>query len=544
MSLWSATEESTLLLLQGWGVDVAGVRIEPAGTSGALAAARLEGRTAVIEAEPARLPRSLQGAQVDSLQHQLDSPRAAGRIAAVCAPLLTSTWRQAPLPADPRLAARMLELDQVRAEAHLRRHHPSLRLLLPTVSTWLARTPIAGSDDAAAHQLLAAVCPRADALVIPTSTTEHVKGALVDYLGPTVMREYVTLWRQVLAAPDQRSALLGLATEWLRLSDLHLPRHEDRASTPELMAVTSRRATVDLETAEADAVDAVTRLRSEIVDGDDSGAAARRTTNIDPDHGAAGAGTGLPAHRALRHRAPTEAHLLLRTQLRAALSVAKQRQLATVARPTQIPTGRTNTRELVRMTAQQHTGTPVTATPWTRHIPEMDTRPDIRVAAVLDTSVSMAPWLASATELMWAVACAAHDLGGAATVWGFGGDAFEIVRGGSSPHLVPQIRDSGAGSDGYADAVTQACRSVDLLGTDGARLLVVLTDGRLPTAEARDLQQAVSDAADSGVTVLWALTGGTSDRLVPDQAILAQGVTPRRFVDTVHRVLISTVSSH
>lgn len=539
MALWSVTEESVLRMLQGWGVKVDQVDIVPTGTSGSAAAVRLEGNTAVIEAERARLPRLMQGAKVDALVHQLTDPRASAQMAAVCAPLLTSTWRQAALPEDPRLAETMLELDQLRAEAQLRRRDPSLRLLFPTISTWLARTPISGSDDAAAYQLLTAVCPRADALVIPTSTTEHIKEALADYLGPDLMRQYVTLWRRVLAAPDQRSAVVALSSEWLQLADARLPRHRDRVSSPELLARASRRATSDLEIAEAAALETVAALRDDMDDGDDQ---TRRSIVLDPDHGAAGAGTGLPAHRSLRHRAPTEEDDLLRTQLRSALSVAKRRQLSTVARSTQVPTGRTDTRELVQMAAQQHAGTIVTATPWTRHIPEMDDQPDIRVAAVLDTSASMAPWLESATTLMWAVACAAHDLGGAAAVWGFGGEAFEIVRGGSAPHLVPQIRDSGSGSDGYAEAVNLACRSVDLIGSKGARLLAVLTDGQLPAPEARQLQQTVADAVDSGVTVLWALTGGTTDALVPDQAVVAQGVTPRRFADTVHRVLISIVN--
>lgn len=540
MALWSVTEESVLLMLQGWGVTVEQVVIVPTGSSGAPAAVYLDGDTAVIEAEPAGLPRSMQGVQVDSLTHQLADPRAAARMAAVCAPLVTSTWRQAGLPSDRRLAETMLELDQLRAEAQLRRRQPSLRLLLPTISTWLARAPISGSDDAAAYQLLTTVCPRADGLVFPTSTTEHVKAALVDYLGPAVMREYVTTWRRILAAPDQRSAVMSLATTWLQLADARLPRHRDRASSPELLSRASRRATSALEEAEATALEEVASLRADFAD---TATEVQRNTELDPDHGIAGAGTGLPAHRSLRHRPATEEDQLLRAQLRSALSVAQRRQLSIVDHPTQTPTGRTDTRELVRMSAQQHAGTPITATPWARHIPEMDDQPDIRVAAVLDTSVSMAPWLESATALMWAVACAARDLGGSATVWGFGGDAFEIVRIGSSPHLVPQIRDTGAGSDGYADAVSLACDSAALIGSRGARLLVVLTDGRLPDPEeARRLQQTVADAVASGVTVLWALTGGTTNALAPDQAIVAQGVTPRRFAEAVNRVLISTVS--
>ncbi|PZU00906.1 MAG: hypothetical protein DI630_13505, partial [Gordonia sp. (in: high G+C Gram-positive bacteria)] len=71
MALWSVTEESVLRMLQGWGVKVDQVDIVPTGTSGSAAAVRLEGNTAVIEAERARLPRLMQGAKVDALVHQL-----------------------------------------------------------------------------------------------------------------------------------------------------------------------------------------------------------------------------------------------------------------------------------------------------------------------------------------------------------------------------------------------------------------------------------------------------------------------------------------
>lgn len=56
MALWSVTEESVLLMLQGWGVTVEQVRIVPTGSSGSPAAVYLDGDTAVIEAEPAAFP--------------------------------------------------------------------------------------------------------------------------------------------------------------------------------------------------------------------------------------------------------------------------------------------------------------------------------------------------------------------------------------------------------------------------------------------------------------------------------------------------------
>lgn len=541
MALWQTTEQSVQTLLQGWGLPVDEVQLVAAGHGPATPATTVDGTSVVINTDAGRLPRTMQGARVESLTRQLADPTSAARLAAVCAPLLTSTWRAVPLPEDMELAATLLLLDQSRAEAQIQRQHPVLRALLPTVATWLTRAPIAGSDDAVAYQLLSTVCPRADALVLPTTATARIKAQLVDYLGPVAMREFMSVWRALLAAPDQRSVLLDLSEQWLALAHAHLPRHQDRVSTPTLLATTAQHATNDLEAIEAAAMRRIEAQRDEANELD---GALHPDTEFDPDHGLAGAGTGLPAHRALRHRAPTEADTSLRNELRSALSVAQSRQVTTIARPSHTPIGRADPRELVRMSAQRHSGTPVTAAPWTRHIPEMDAQPDILVAAVLDTSASMAPWLATAAPLMWAVSCAAHDLGGAAAVWGFGGDAFEIIQAGSAPHLVPHVIDSGSGSTGYAAAVATACDQVRLLGTGGARLLVVLTDGRLhDPEEARHLQRTVADAVASGVTVLWALTGGTAEALAPDQAIVVPGVTPGRFADTVRRVLIRTVTT-
>ncbi|MFL0579479.1 hypothetical protein [Dietzia sp. 179-F 9C3 NHS] len=537
VALWRTTEESVQRMLHDWGRPVAAVRIIPPGRSESSTAAYLDGDTAVIDAEPAGLSRAVQGARVDSLTYQLQDPAAAARVAAVCAPLVVSTWRTAPPPRDRRLAETMMRLDQIRAEAQLNRRQPALRYLLPAAATWVARAPVAGSDDAVAFHLLTDICPRTDALILPAAATARIKAPLVDYLGVSAMRDFLSAWRHLLASPDQRSSLMAVARRWIELTDTHLPGYRDRAGAPTLLALAARHATTDLEMIETDALDRVAELRQEL--GDET---ERRSVVLDPDHGAAGAGTGLPAHRSLRHLAPTDDDLALRTDLRSALAVAKARQIATVARPSRTPIGRADPRELVRMAAQQHRGTPVTATPWTRHIPEVEDEPDIVVAAVLDTSASMAPWMRRACPLMWAVACGAHDLGGVAAVWGFGGEAFELIRAGSAPHLVPHVRDSGSGSTGYADAVAAACEEADLIRRRGARLLVVLTDGRLPDPqEARRLQATLTDVVASGATVLWCLTRSVNDALVPDQAIVAQGVTPGLFADTVRGVLLNTV---
>lgn len=542
MALWSTTEQSALRALHNWGAEAPTVQIVPPGR-GPVQDSTLtwdaEG-SVVVDSVMGRIPASAQGVEVDSRGAQMRYPAEAAMVLTAIAPARFSRWRDGHLPEDPRLRRVLWELDQVRVDALLGADDPSLRLLLHAASAWVGRAPYVGSDDAVARQLLTHLCPRADSLTLPISATEPIKGPLVEYLGPEAMRVFIELWRELLACPDHCSLVVGIAVRWLAALDRHLPAHLDLTGSPRVLDRLAYTAAAHLDTLETDARRGLAALREEWTQHSPQ---TLKGANADLRHGVSGAGTGLPADHAIFHRPATATELENRESMRAALAVAKRRHLRLVDTPSRTPVGRADARELVQWAAQRHHGRPLVAAPWRRAVPELSEEPNITVAAVFDASASMASWLRTASPLMWAIAGAAHDLGGIATVWGFGGGAFEMIRAGAAPQLVPELHDRKSGSSGYAEAINAAATTAQVRSRPGARMLIVLTDGRLPGVdEQRRLQEIITSLADSGVSVLWALTGGLRPAVVPDRARVVTGVTPTQFATLVRAALLNEVA--
>lgn len=542
MALWSTTEQSAQRALHNWGVEASSVRIVPP-SQGPLQDSTLSWDTegaVVVDAVMGRIPASAQGAELDSRGAQLRYPAEAAMMLTALSPAKFSRWRDGHLPHNPRLRRVLWDLDQVRADAAMCADDPSLRLVLHSASAWVGRAPYVGSDDAVARQLLTHLCPRADSLTLPIAATEPVKDLLVEYLGPEAMREFIGMWRELVSSPDHRSLVVGVATRWLDALDRHLPDHANLTGSSRQLDRLAHTAATNLDALESKARRRLESLRDEWTAHSPQ---TLKGANADLRHGVSGAGTGLPSDQSVYHRPATSAEAENRDSMRAALAVARRRQLRLVNTPSRTPVGRADTRELVQWAAQRHHRKPITAAPWRRVTPELSEEPNITVAAVFDASASMATWLRTASPLMWAMAGAAHDLGGLATVWGFGGGAFEVIRAGTATQLVPELHARRSGSTGYAEAIIEAATAVNLRDRSGARLLVVLTDGRLPGVdEQRRLQEVVTSLADRGVAVLWALTGALGPAVVPDRSTVVTGVTPAQFAPIVRTALLAEVT--
>lgn len=543
MALWSTTEHSVQRALHNWGVEVPAVHLVPAarGPVQDRAVAQDDDGAVILDAAMGRIPTSAQGAEVDSRGAQMRYPAEAAMLLTTVAPLVHSRWREGDLPHEPRLRRVLWELDQLRVDAAVGASDPSLRLMLHASATWMGRAPYVGGDDAIARQILTHLCPRADSLALPIAATDPVKEPLVDYLGPEGMREFIDLWRDVLACPDRHSLIIDLARRWLDALDRHLPDHANLTGQAQQLGRLAHDITNHLHDLEVTARHHVAELREEWAGHSPEALTASAT---DLRHGVSGAGTALPNDPSIYHRPASADDLQTRAELRVALAVARQRAVNLVDAPSRSPGGRADSRELVRWAAQRHQNRPVTATPWTRVVPELVEEPDITVAGVFDSSASMASWLRTASPLMWAVAGATHDLGGTAAVWGFGGGAFEVIRAGTAPTLVPAFHARTSGSSGYVAAIRSAVAATRLTERTGARLLIVLTDGKLPSVdEQHQLQSLITTLADRRVRVLWALTGDIGSAVVPDRATTVTDVTPSRFASVVRAALLEEVAT-
>lgn len=190
-----------------------------------------------------------------------------------------------------------------------------------------------------------------------------------------------------------------------------------------------------------------------------------------------------------------------RTLLRS-LAEAQYRDVHRTTRPVAAPPGRMVMREVVRRAAQIEARTEITANPWNRITRRQAENPPLTVGISLDVSGSMDPWIGPVASTGWALAhaVASPRLAGtiAANVWN--GAAASLIEPGKRPRTVP-TPSAGGGSNGCPQSLYALDGVLNLTTRNGARAVVVVTDGFLWNKE--EIQKATDHLTRAGVLVLW-----------------------------------------
>ncbi|WP_137726331.1 vWA domain-containing protein [Prescottella subtropica] len=474
--------------------------------------------------------------RMDSMVHRMACPEASGLVASALGMIAVDGWWRGP-DCDGTagwLAARGLA--RIVCEARLAAARPGERPMLQaalSVSVGASRTM---SQRDLVRLMVTEILPRVDLMVLPAYVSRPVKQWLVQCGARTALAGCVGVWRRAASLDvTDRAGWEELGVAFADAVDALCGDMPDALATTDLWeAVTP---TVD---AIADAARTCRDTAAQFADTAEP-APLPATTTVDVDGGQAG--TGLPHHRMLRYTDPTNLERAARDQFAARLSTASYRSPGMYTQAVAHPAGRLNTRELVRLSAQTRLGLQATAKPWTRHAIAPRARVHLTFAMVFDASLTMSPWANHAGPLGWAVASAVHQLGGSCTVRGFGGDTFEVIRPGTAPAQVPRVIDSGSGSDGCDTALAEVIADSRILDRDGARVVVVLTDGKLPQQDAAGIDNAVDKLRDAGVVVLWVLPSVqvTAD-VIPARATVLTSVTPESFIPVVAQAVVDELA--
>jgi len=244
----------------------------------------------------------------------------------------------------------------------------------------------------------------------------------------------------------------------------------------------------------------------------------------------------------IRHRPPTDAEVAERAAIVRRLKRAQYEAPRQVTEQVAYPVGKARTSGLVQRAAQRANGQVVTATPWRRNRRKVAEKPPLHVGVVVDVSGSMDRWLPAAGTVIWSLAEAAAELGGTAAATGFGGTVTATGFGGTVTALLgPRARANrvpvvpgGSSSTGCAEAMSAVTAGADLTTTVGARVLVVLTDGELPSHEASAIGDGVRYLRRHDVHVVWALTGDRERaQIIPEGTTVVDHVTPQAFAGFV-----------
>ncbi|MBL7491176.1 VWA domain-containing protein [Frankia sp. AgW1.1] len=372
---------------------------------------------------------------------------------------------------------------------------------------------VAAADAARAATLLLA---RVDAGVLDADETDRVRAVVAGILGARKYARLRAVWRKALRTGDEDGdAMAALGRRWCEIAGINpdqAPTTPGDADTTPAGEPAPPGGPSPLAQAVADALDAVRdtnrrdraqeKRAQEKKTREDTRRNAEKASNVSDRHKFPDGYTNLG-----RRRAPTGSEQAAARRLARALRDAARRESTTRTVTSATPPGRLRMRVALAAAAQRAAGAVPTAEPFTRTQRRATPTPPLRVGIACDVSMSMKDAAGPVASAAWILARATSHLPDAtsATVI-FGNRVRPITRPGRVP---TQVIDWTANdyTEAFVTAVDTLDTTLGLSGRDGARLLVVISDGHF-NAIPDDYQQVAGRArldriAAAGCAVLW-----------------------------------------
>lgn len=223
-------------------------------------------------------------------------------------------------------------------------------------------------------------------------------------------------------------------------------------------------------------------------------------------------------------RLPNSAERQAAVTIARMLEQAKYRERSQTEINSVTPPGRLRTRALVQRNAMRAKGIYQETAPWRRTVRKHTDDPDLTVGVMVDISGSMGEAMQPMATTAWVMSEAVKRVQGRTAMVYYGSEVFPTLKPGE--HLtkvnVFSARDS---TEEFDEAFRALDGGLNLLNGDGAKLLVVVSDGHYRDDQHKAAQQWVKKCGDSGVAVLWLAFGNeyTVSKIVklnPDAQVL------------------------
>ncbi|MFJ4680488.1 VWA domain-containing protein [Kitasatospora sp. NPDC088783] len=437
----------------------------------------------------------------------------------------SSRWAPWPDSARPAEVQSAALLEEARIEHRHLQHRPDDRIYLRASATHVLLPkggPTVRETRWQAATAVALILGRVDAHVLTEQETEPVRAQVVEILGEVDTQALRALVREALALADSdQEGLLAVARRWVEVvgvdPDAALPTtactadgHDpaDSASGEDLAGLVAdlvREVSTDAQITTGALPDPAAVNQAALAA---QATAAEQRAAQDAQQAAqqvfAPAPTGRPAAGDPRRgtRPPTAAETAAARRLGKVLQRAAFRGTTTTRLGSATPPGRLSGRDALLATAQRTMGMPQTAQPFRRIQRRPAPNPPIHVAVAVDVSNSMSPYAQVIASFAWTIAHAAHATGGRAATVAFGSAVTPIVDPHRPPTRVTQFAPNFA-----CHRFTEAAQALDgalgLADGDGARVLVVVSDGQWESPERTGGTRAVQRLTRKGAHVLW-----------------------------------------
>jgi hypothetical protein len=201
-------------------------------------------------------------------------------------------------------------------------------------------------------------------------------------------------------------------------------------------------------------------------------------------------------------REPTFEELRASLIIGEALEKAKYRERDEIQVSSIVPPGRLRARAIVQNTAYRARGQMAQAKPFRRTVRKHTDEPTLNVGVMVDISGSMGSAMNPMATTAWVMSEAVNRIQGNCAMVYYGNDVFPTLSVGERLDKV-NVYSASDGTEKFQKAFQALDGSLNLLNGNGARLLVIVSDGQYTPEETKRAKEIVEKCKESGVAILW-----------------------------------------
>lgn len=215
-----------------------------------------------------------------------------------------------------------------------------------------------------------------------------------------------------------------------------------------------------------------------------------------------GVGYGSSHSRIMTKRAPSADERRAANVISTMLDKAKYRDRDVTEVASVLPPGRLRARAMVQGAAMRERGMMTQAEAWRRKVRKHTDEPTLNVGVLVDISGSMGAAMEPMAVTAYVMSEAVRRVQGKSAMVYYGNDVFPTLRVGERMDEV-RIYSAPDGTEKFDKAFQAIDGTLNLLHGDGARLLIIVSDGCYTREETVAAKRWMRRCEEQGVAVVW-----------------------------------------
>jgi hypothetical protein len=217
---------------------------------------------------------------------------------------------------------------------------------------------------------------------------------------------------------------------------------------------------------------------------------------------ASGPGQSKTNSRLVEQRQPTIAELSASVRIGQWLEKAKYRERDEHEIASIVPPGRLRSKAILQNVALKSRGVNQRVEPFRRTVRKHTDDPTLNVGIMVDISGSMGSAMKPMATTAWVMSSAVNRIQGNCAMVYYGNDVFPTLKIGQKLSEV-NVYSASDGTEKFSKAFQALDGALNLLHGNGARLLVVVSDGEYSGDEVPKSKEIVAKCKEAGVAILW-----------------------------------------